>query len=32
MDTKTHENLGVIYLFYDGFLNPPELEKIDPYN
>jgi hypothetical protein len=25
-----HINLGVVYLFYDGFLNP-EIENIDPY-
>lgn len=32
LTTKSHENLGVVYLFYDGFINPPEIENIDPYN
>jgi hypothetical protein len=26
-----HSKLGVVYLFYDGFNNPPEIENIDPY-
>ena len=30
LEEYTH-NLGVVYLFYDGFINPPEIEVIDPY-
>ncbi len=26
-----HDGLGVIYLFYDGFINPPEIEPINAY-
>ena len=26
-----HSGLAVIYLFYDGFIFPPEKERIDPY-
>lgn len=25
-----HDNLAVVYLFYDGFINPPEKEHIQP--
>jgi len=27
-----HQGLGVVYLFYDGFMSPPEIEYFDPYN
>jgi hypothetical protein len=30
-EQQNHVNLGVVYLFYDGFINPPEIDLIDPY-
>ena len=30
-ELTNHNNLGVVYLFYDGFINPPEIEYINPY-
>ena len=30
-ELKSHSNLGVVYLFYDNFINTPEIEVIDPY-
>jgi hypothetical protein len=32
LEGQTFENLSVAYLFYDGFINDVEIEKIDAYS